>query len=271
MAERRGSRVQVRVSQNPWLVADHSKLFIIDGKEAYLGGMNIGREYRHDWHDLMVRVTGPVTTALQNHFDRAWKLQGSFGDLRALLHRRLKPDLAATGRDHFPIRILRTTPSRIDIEKAILVAIRMSRKRIMVQNSYLTSELLLRELLMARKRGVKVTLIYPSDNDSQLLEAANRRFAATLLDHGGRVYRYPSFSHIKAVLVDDWVCLGSANLDGLSMRIKGELNIAFSDPKTVKEVLERVFLKDIADSQPVRRKELEVPPFSLKIPLLQQL
>lgn len=265
------SQVKVRTSQNPWLVADHSKLIVIDRREAYLGGMNFGREYRYDWHDLMVRVTGPVTTELQNHFDRAWKYQGMFGDLRALFHRRLRPDLSAHDPSHFPIRILRTTPWRIEIEKAILAAVRMSRERIFLQNSYLTSELLLRELLAARARGVEVTLIYPSDNDSPFLEDANRRFAANLLAHGARVYRYPSFSHVKAVLVDDWVCLGSANFDGLSMRINGELNIAFSDPEKVAEVHRRVFLKDLRASRQLRREDFEIAPFSLKIPLLQQL
>ena len=41
------SRVKARVSQNPWLVSDHSKIILIDGEEAYLGGMNIGRSPRN--------------------------------------------------------------------------------------------------------------------------------------------------------------------------------------------------------------------------------
>jgi cardiolipin synthase A/B len=48
------------MSYNPGLVTDHTKVFIFDEQEAYLGGMNIGREYATDRHDMMVRVTGPV-------------------------------------------------------------------------------------------------------------------------------------------------------------------------------------------------------------------
>ena len=71
-----GSEVKVRKSRNPWLVTDHVKQIIIDGKTAYIGGMNIGREYRYDWHDMMIKLSGPVVTAMQNDFNRAWSLQG---------------------------------------------------------------------------------------------------------------------------------------------------------------------------------------------------
>jgi cardiolipin synthase len=265
------SRVKARMSQNPWLVADHSKLFMIDRKEAYLGGMNIGREYRYEWHDLMVRVTGPITTELQNRFDRAWKLQSFWGDVRSLFYRDQRPDLSEAKASHFPIRILRTRPERSEIEEAILVAVRMSRRKIFLQNSYVTSELLLRELVAARKRGVEVNFIYPVANDSKILDTANRRFAATLLKYGARIYAYPKFSHVKAVMVDDWVCLGSANLDGLSMRINAELNIAYSDRKSAEELRHRVFEEDIRRSKRLSKKDFKVSPYSLSKSLFQQL
>jgi phosphatidylserine/phosphatidylglycerophosphate/cardiolipin synthase-like enzyme len=72
-------------------------------------------------------------------------------------------------------------------------------------------------------------------------------------------------------MVDDWVCLGSANFDGLSMRINGELNIAYSDPKSAEELRRRVFEKDMRESKRLGKLELKVPPYSLSTPLLQQL
>ena len=265
------SRVKARVSQNPWLVSDHSKVILIDGEEAYLGGMNIGREYRYEWHDLMVRVRGPITTELQNHFNRSWRLQGLWGDWSMPFYRKLKPDLGAAEAGHYPIRLLRTTPARAEIEEALLSAIRMSRKRIYLQNSYVTSELLLQELLAARDRGVEVNFIFPETNDSKLMSIANRRFAATLLKRNCNVYAYPKFSHVKASIVDNWACIGSANLDGLSLRINGELNIAYSDPEAIETLRQKVFLKDIRASRKLKRGELKVPPISLGNLILQQL
>jgi hypothetical protein len=58
-----GSRVKVRQQLNPFFTFDHTKTTIIDHKLAYIGGMNIGREYRYDWHDLMVELQGPVVTS----------------------------------------------------------------------------------------------------------------------------------------------------------------------------------------------------------------
>ncbi|HEY8967134.1 MAG TPA: phospholipase D-like domain-containing protein, partial [Candidatus Methylacidiphilales bacterium] len=54
--------------RNRWTfgLRNHRKLQVIDGETAFVGGMNIGREYLGQdtalgpWHDLQVRVTGAV-------------------------------------------------------------------------------------------------------------------------------------------------------------------------------------------------------------------
>ncbi len=64
---------------NPWLSSDHSKVYLVDGTHAWLGGMNIGRECRCKSHDLMVELTGPVVTPLEDEFDRQWAHEGPLG------------------------------------------------------------------------------------------------------------------------------------------------------------------------------------------------
>ena len=54
---RNASKVRVRTQTNPWLTGDHVKTTIIDRKLAFLGGMNIGREYRYEWHDMMMELS----------------------------------------------------------------------------------------------------------------------------------------------------------------------------------------------------------------------
>ena len=176
--------------------------------------MNIGREYRYTWHDLMVRVTGPITTELQNRFEHSWKLQSFLGDFRSFLYRDKEPDLASTKGSHFPIRILRTKPERTEVEEAILVAIRMSRREIFLQNSYVTSELLLRELISARKRGVEVNFIYPVQNDSKLLDSANRRFARNPLETWVPSLCLPEVFACKG---GSWWTIGSASVRQILM------------------------------------------------------
>jgi len=59
---------------------------------------------------------------------------------------------------------------------------------------------------------------------------SNLVLANYLLEHGVRVYFYPGMTHVKALLVDGWACLGSANLNHLSLRVCQEHNVASSDP-----------------------------------------
>ncbi|MFT5905224.1 MAG: cardiolipin synthase [Cryomorphaceae bacterium] len=244
---KRNSKVSVRLSKNPGLVTDHTKLFIFDEKEAYLGGMNIGREYRVEWHDMMVRIKGPVVRILQNEFNKAWRIQGRTGDwtypLRLSKHYR-----NTINNNELGIRILKTSPGKVQIEKAIIGAIRMAKHRIYIQNSYFTSNSLEEEIIAARKRGVDVQLVFPLDNDSKLLAKSNEHFVHSLLKSGAKVYAYPKFTHVKALIVDDWVCVGSANFDALSMRINEEINIAFTDKKKADELVNGLFRKDIKKS-----------------------
>ncbi|MBK1830223.1 phosphatidylserine/phosphatidylglycerophosphate/cardiolipin synthase family protein [Verrucomicrobiaceae bacterium R5-34] len=250
------SRIQVRKSLNPWLVADHSKLITIDEKLAYLGGMNIGREYRYEWHDMMIKVTGPVVKALQNDFNRAWRLQGVWGDWSMPFYYE-KAYRKEKQPGEIDIRVLKTSASRRDIERSILTAIRMSRKRVYLQNSYFTSRELERELIAARRRGVDVRMVFPEDNDSKLLKSKNQTVAKNLVEAGVKVYMYQPFTHVKAVVVDDWACVGSANFDALSFRINEELNIAFSDRAAVQKLVRDLFVKDFGKSVILTRGDVK--------------
>ena len=77
----RNSKVKVRNSTNPLADGEITRRRqSSDKKTAFVGGMNIGREYRYDWHDLMMEVTGPVVDRLQYESDKAWARAGIFGD-----------------------------------------------------------------------------------------------------------------------------------------------------------------------------------------------
>lgn len=46
---------------------------MFDQKTAILGEMNIGREYYSEWHDLMVRIEGPIAQSRPQEFNQTWK------------------------------------------------------------------------------------------------------------------------------------------------------------------------------------------------------
>ena len=247
---RSDSRVKVRKATNPWFTGDHTKTTIIDRKVAFVGGMNIGREYRYDWHDMMMEVTGPVVDQLQFESDKAWSRSGLFGDFaNAVRFLRGKQEHAA--RDGYPLRILQTRNFDSQIHKAQLAAIQNARSYILIQNAYFSDDRTVYELARARRRGVDVRVIIPSRGNHGPLNASNKITINKLLEHGIRVYEYPGMSHIKAAIYDGWMCAGSANFDKLSLKVNKELNLATSDPETVAALLNQVFIPDLLVSREI--------------------
>jgi phosphatidylserine/phosphatidylglycerophosphate/cardiolipin synthase-like enzyme len=55
-------------------------------------------------------------------------------------------------------------------------------------------------------------------------------------------------THVKALLVDGWSCLGSGNLNHLSLRVNHEQNVATSDPGFAAMLQHDVFEEDFARS-----------------------
>ncbi len=243
-----GSDISVRQSKNPWLVAgDHVKTTIVDNRIAFAGGMNIGREYRYVWHDLMMELHGPVVDVLKEEFDRAWAHAGLMGDVGFLLST-LRPQESNSEDVGYPLRVLHTRPGDAEIFRAQRAAIRNARKYIYVENAYFTDDAMLYELAKARRRGVDVRVILPLVGNHGPINQSNVLAANAMLEHGIRVFIYPGMSHIKAAVYDGWACLGSANWDKLSFRTNKELNIATSHVPYVDALLEEVFAPDFAVS-----------------------
>jgi cardiolipin synthase A/B len=240
------SDIDVRVVKNTWLMGDHVKTMIIDERTAFLGGMNIGREYRYDWHDLMMEVTGPVVDEINREFTTAWAQAGWLGDFGMMLSR--DPEPVNSWTHGYPLRLIHTRPGQQEIFSLQREAIRRAQDYIYIENAYFTDDQLLRELVEARRRGVDVRVIIPLETDSGMITRNIATAANQMLEHGIRVYIYPGFTHAKAAIFDGWACVGSANFDRLSLKINREINLATSEPEAVRELLDELFLPDFERS-----------------------
>ena len=251
------SKIRVRRILNPWLVSDHTKLIVIDHRTALLGGMNIGREYFSEWHDLMVRVEGPVVVRLQREFERNWRKAGPWGGFSDLDPRVRVKIPEGPG---IPIRVLKTDPAmlRHDILRATRMAIRAARSRVWIETPYFASDEIAREAEAAARRGVDVRVVIPSRGDSNIMDLSNLATARSLIESGAKVFRYPGMTHAKVTLCDGWATLGSANLDILSLRINRELNIAFSDPTVIRQLESEFFAPDFQKSRTLTLKETDI-------------
>ncbi|MGB5261527.1 MAG: phosphatidylserine/phosphatidylglycerophosphate/cardiolipin synthase family protein, partial [Gammaproteobacteria bacterium] len=241
------SKIKVKSVSNFLLTGDHSKSVVVDKRIGFIGGMNFGREYRYDWHDMMIELQGPVVGILREDFFKAWVQERILGDLQLML-RRFKPAAHDTQEGDYPIRVLFTRPMDSQIYRAQLAAIRNAQSYIYIESAYFTDDVVLDALIRARARGVDVRVILPLRSDFGVMKRNNVLLANSLLENGIRVFIYPGMSHLKAAVYDGWLCLGSANLDKLSLRINKEMNIATSNPQPVNSLLQRVFLPDMAAS-----------------------
>jgi len=255
-----GSRVEVRRTLNPVLVADHTKLLIFDDKTAILCGMNIGREYYSEWHDMMISVKGPVVGSLKEEFQSAWSKAGPWGDF-SVFRPEQKIHRPKRSKGDVPVRILRTDAAggRAEVLKASMAAIHGSRKRVWIETPYFSSDQMVRAAQAAARRGVDVRVIFPEKNDSNLMEDSNLATARELILAGVKVYHYPGMTHLKAMICDDWAMVGSANLDILSMRLNRELNLAYSDRSSVGKLQDSVFLPDFKKSRRIKLKDTRSP------------
>jgi cardiolipin synthase len=254
---RAGSHVQVRASANPWLTVDHRKVMIIDNREAFMGGMNLGRQYRYEWHDMMVDLTGPIVGRLEKDYRLAWAHAGPFGDFGyawELLFGGVAP------RKHqitnaIDLRPLHTGTGNVEIYRAQLFAIERAKSYIYIENPYFDDDTMLRALIRARQRGVDVRVILPAKNDSGIMQINNAVMANELIDSGVRIYAYPGMTHVKAAIYDGWACIGSANLNKMSLRIGQELDVAYSDPKAVEQLKQGLFETDFRRSKEIKTLE----------------
>lgn len=254
----KNSKVHVRAFLNPWFTADHSKLVIIDNNKAFIGGMNIGREYRFEWHDMMAEVKGPIIESMKFDFEKAWSHAGILGDIGCFftfLGKQPRESILSKepGEEYYPVRILFTKTADLEIHKAVFEAINRAQNHIYIENSYLFDSSFVSALVKARRRGGDVRVILPDRCDAPAGNSAIYVTANYLFENGVRVYLYPGMTHVKAALIDGWACFGSANFNRLSLRRNQEINLATSAPEIANKLRTELFEVDFKKSYELRQ------------------
>ncbi|MBN2024851.1 MAG: cardiolipin synthase [Pirellulales bacterium] len=209
---------------------NHRKLAVIDGLAAYAGSQNVvDADYGHRdlaWHDMSVRLTGPIVLQLQAVFVGDWYYEtGEILDNEAVF-----PDPPVTG----PIAA-QTLPSGPDYptenyQRMVVAALHAARRHVIITSPYfIPDDGFLQALEVAVLRGVRVEVILPRRCDQVLVGAATRAYYEDLLDLGVEVHLYePGLLHAKTMTIDDAVALiGSSNFDIRSFSLNFELSLLF--------------------------------------------
>lgn len=217
---------------------DHRKLLVVDGKVAFLGGINISSVYsggsfrqsskvRPDgtlpWRDTDLQIEGPAVTEVQKLFMETWEKQKG----APLAPRNYLPAPAAMGKE--VVRIIGSSPDEPFslIYATLISALRSAETEIWITNAYFVPDpQLVTALEEAVARGVDVRLVLPSSTDSWLVFHAGRANYTELLEAGVKIYeRRDALLHVKAAVIDGvWSTVGSTNLDWRSFLHNEEVN-----------------------------------------------
>jgi cardiolipin synthase len=230
---------------------NHRKVVVVDGREAWLGGHNIGVEYvgAHRrfgfWRDTHVHVAGPVVNAIQLAFKEDW--YWATRRMPELNWRSAEPQP-----DNVPALCLATGPA--DAEDACTLAyvhmINQASYRLWIHSPYFVpSDEVIVALQLATMRGVDVRILLPGKFDKWLVWISSFYFSSLDRLRRVRFFRYQKgFFHSKMLLVDDeLVSVGTVNFDNRSFRINFEITLVLQDQRLA-EACRLQMEKDFAEA-----------------------
>jgi len=257
---------------------DHRKLLLVDGRTAFIGGINISNVYSSGssptrstpsspksggWRDTQIQIDGPVVAEFQKLFLATWEKQHG-------------PPLA--GKNYFPAlsprgnELVRSIGSSYDdphslIYLTLISAITNAEKSVHLTNAYFVPDpQMLQALLDAARRDVDVTLILPALSDSNLVFHAGRSYYTELLAAGVKIYeRGGGVLHSKTVVIDGvWSCIGSTNLDWRSFLHNDEVNAVILGPEFAQQ-MQAMFERDLAASTAITAEAWARRPLRFKL------
>lgn len=216
----------------------HRKLVVIDGRTAFVGGINITEDIAAPdlaapRFDFAVRIEGPLLQAVHAAARRLWEIVAwaSFKRRLAVNVPRWRGDhQAGSVRAAFVLRD--NIRHRRDIETAYLDAIRNAREEVLIANAYFLPGRSFRQALIdAAARGVKVTVLLQGRVEYRLQHYATQALFDALLKRGVRLVEYmDSFLHAKVAVIDrHWATVGSSNIDPFSLLLAREANVVVRD------------------------------------------
>lgn len=211
----------------------HRKIVAVDGEQAFIGGINFSADHLLDFgpeakQDYAVQVRGPLAADI-SHYAREALTKARVG---RKWWRRGPKEVPPVGNACGRLVIRDNEMHRTDIEDAYRKAIHAAHHDILIANAYFFPGFrLLRALVGARRRGVRVRLILQGQPDMAIARFAARMLYEYLTQAGVCIYEYCDRPlHGKVACVDNtWSTIGSSNLEPLSLALNLEANIVIQD------------------------------------------
>lgn len=242
---------------------NHRKIVVVDGKEAFLGGLNVGDEYLGrnkkfgDWRDTHLRMKGPSVQAVQMIFLEDWFWAND-----------TVPELSWTAsaetQDQI-VGVIPTGPADPAESWKLLVAesANSAKERLWIASPYFVpDDGVMTALQLAALRGVDVRIMLPNRADHILVWLSAYSYFEQSIPFGVKLFRYQrGFLHQKVMLIDSRMAtVGTANLDNRSFRLNFEITAFVSDKAFIAQIVE-MLESDFSDCVEAKVGEFTEKPF----------
>jgi len=233
----------------------HHKLLVADAQYAMVGGINISNKYNDmpgvpAWLDFAILVEGEIVKSLCTLATETWrKFPDKLGPTPCE-SKEVKLDVAKERKMDIRMRRNDWVKNKNQISMSYREMLGEAKSQVIILCAYfLPSENVRSSLKRLIARGVKVKVIIAGKSDVMMIKRAERWFYDWLLRTGIEVYEYEkNILHGKIATVDDeWVTIGSYNINDISAFASIELNLDVKDvgfAKETREVLEEIIEKD---------------------------
>jgi cardiolipin synthase A/B len=232
---------------------DHRKVVVVDGRIGWVGGAGIEDHFQDGrFHDLFLRVTGPVVAQLQLVFLASLRWLGGAVPVDQLDS--LFPPAEGAAQP-VAARVLHNAPGRYrPITDAIARLLESATVTLDVVNPYVTDRGMINRIADAARRGVRVRLFVPANANNWDCAAAQQFHHAALLDAGVRILEYPTMLHAKAFVRDgEELLAGTCNLEAWSLKRFFEIDLLVSSKDVAAQFDERFSVPAEEVSAPGRR------------------
>lgn len=236
-----------------YLIRNHQKMVIADGRIAMLGGFNVEDSYfappgEDGWTDLAFTVEGPVVAHLGRWFgeleDWVSRPDAQFRAIR----RKVREWNGGAG----PVQVLIGGPTgRLSSWARSVSADLVEGERLDMVMAYFSPSPRLTRRIRTIAGKHRTRLLFPAKSDNGATIGAMRAYYTRLLEAGARIWEFqPRKLHTKLIVLDDAVYLGSANFDARSLYINLEIML-FVDDAALARRLSRFVDEQLLASQEI--------------------
>ena len=183
---------------------EHRKLVLVDGAIGYVGGAGLEDHFFDGrFHDVYIRFTGPVTRQLQAIFLASFAYHGGRLPEGEGVLEGYFPPIGGEG-PHAVSVIMNWPRGWLPLTDAAIELIRTAERRLDIMNYYIGDSGVIREIIAAARRGVRVRLVIADQAHANVVTyGAFKHHYDELLAAGVEIWEYPAVVHAKVIVSDD--------------------------------------------------------------------